>query len=92
MPLTREAVVREVAAVGSGMRVDVLLLAASIVSVGYWACMVWEKDVKIRQQELYAKTIVDLISTYSRSGTGRPRVTRQAAAAAAATGGAAGAL
>ena len=47
------------------MRVDILLLAAGVASVGVYACKLWEKSLRLRQQEIYVHAFVQCVEAIS---------------------------
>lgn len=49
------------------LRPDALLLCASIVTVGLYACRLWDRQLQIRQSELYVSTAIRTLETVGRA-------------------------
>ena len=55
------------ASISTQLRVDVLLLCASIVTVGLYACRLWDRQLRLRQSELYVSTAMQTLEAVSRA-------------------------
>ena len=49
------------------LRADTLLLCASIVSVGLYACRLWDRQLQIRQSELYVSTAIRTLESVGKA-------------------------
>eukprot|EP00966_Prymnesium_polylepis_P125926 2911776-Prymnesium_polylepis.1 len=54
-------------------RIDCLLICASITTVGLYACAIWERSVRLRQNQMYIEAAIRIVDVLWNGAGGERR-------------------